>query len=193
MHDNKKNLRTHFKELRSSHNSQSVMAKSSLISSNLINHVFPLLNFRHKLIGIYLSTKFEVQTNQIIKYFQEKQILFATPKVTMNDGLEFLLYKNGQKFIPNSKYKNIIEVEKGEVGKPDVLILPLLAFDKDLNRLGMGGGFYDKVINKIRVSKPNLVSIGLAFSFQKYAGILPIQDFDQSLDYVVCEDQIFSR
>ena len=49
---------------------------------------------------------------------------------------------------------------------PDILLVPLVAFDKHLNRVGYGGGFYDRYIQKIRKNK-KIKTIGLAYSFQK--------------------------
>ena len=45
---------------------------------------------------------------------------------------------------------------------PDILLVPLVAFDKNLNRIGYGGGFYDRYIQKIRKVK-KVVTIGFAF------------------------------
>ena len=49
---------------------------------------------------------------------------------------------------------------------PDILLVPLVAYDNNLNRLGYGGGFYDRYIEKIEKIK-KIIKIGLAFSYQK--------------------------
>ena len=49
---------------------------------------------------------------------------------------------------------------------PDILLVPLVAFDKNFNRVGYGGGFYDRYIKKVKKIK-KVITIGLAFSFQK--------------------------
>ena len=51
---------------------------------------------------------------------------------------------------------------------PRIILIPLLAFDKDKNRLGYGKGFYDKYLNKYIKKKKNILTVGVAFSFQKY-------------------------
>ena len=49
---------------------------------------------------------------------------------------------------------------------PDILLVPIVAFDKNFNRIGYGGGFYDRYIQRIKKNK-NILTIGLAYSFQK--------------------------
>lgn len=70
----------------------------------------------------------------------------------------------------------------------DLILLPLVAFDVHGNRLGMGGGFYDKSLEFLRRrrhwKKPHLV--GIAHDFQKQAR-LPINDWDVPLDGIVTE------
>ena len=54
---------------------------------------------------------------------------------------------------------------------PDILFVPLVAYDRNLNRLGYGGGFYDRYIEKIN-RKKKIIKIGLAFSYQELKKIL---------------------
>ena len=61
----------------------------------------------------------------------------------------------------------------------------MVGYDKDLNRLGYGGGFYDRYIDKNYKLK-KIVKIGLAFSFQKIKK-LPINKFDKKLDRIITE------
>ena len=71
---------------------------------------------------------------------------------------------------------------------PDILLVPLVAYDSNLNRLGYGGGFYDRYIEKIEKIK-KVIKIGLAFSFQKISSI-PINQYDKRLDSIVTEKEI---
>ena len=69
---------------------------------------------------------------------------------------------------------------------PDVMLVPLLAFDSLKNRLGYGKGFYDKFLNKFLRNKKKIATIGIAFSFQKYDK-LPVTNLDTKLDYILTE------
>jgi 5-formyltetrahydrofolate cyclo-ligase len=82
--------------------------------------------------------------------------------------------------IPEPEPKNMIY--------PDILLIPLVAFDKNLNRLGYGGGYYDRLIAKIS-KKKKIIKIGLALSIQKIDNV-PINLYDQKLDYIVTNKYI---
>ena len=71
---------------------------------------------------------------------------------------------------------------------PDILLVPLVAYDSSLNRLGYGGGYYDRYIEKIDKIK-KVTKIGLAFSFQRILSI-PIDQYDKRLDFIVTEKEI---
>ena len=71
---------------------------------------------------------------------------------------------------------------------PNLMLVPLLAFDINNNRLGYGKGFYDKFLNKF-LKKKNIITIGVAFSFQKY-NKLPVSNLDVKLDYILTEKGI---
>ena len=68
---------------------------------------------------------------------------------------------------------------------PNILLVPLVAFDKHFNRIGYGGGFYDRYIKKMKKNK-NITTIGLAYSFQKVKKV-PINEQDIKLDFVLTD------
>lgn len=69
---------------------------------------------------------------------------------------------------------------------PDVVLAPLLAFDRQGGRLGYGAGFYDRTLRALRGSNPAVLVIGLAFSRQEVAEV-PSADYDERLDAVATE------
>ncbi len=69
------------------------------------------------------------------------------------------------------------------LAEPDVVLGPLLAFDRAGYRLGYGGGFYDRTLARLRGLKP-IVSIGLAYDEQQVDAV-PHLDYDQRLDWVL--------
>ncbi|MCB2127882.1 MAG: 5-formyltetrahydrofolate cyclo-ligase [Rhodobacteraceae bacterium] len=75
--------------------------------------------------------------------------------------------------------------ETGDWLDPDILIVPLLAFDRQGYRLGYGGGFYDRTLERLRTRKP-VIAIGFAFAAQEVAQV-PIEATDQPLDLIVTE------
>src|SRR5210317_2111057 len=71
---------------------------------------------------------------------------------------------------------------------PNILLIPLVGFDNKLNRLGYGGGYYDRYLSKVELVK-QVLKIGVGFSFQKVKN-LPINRYDQKLDYIITEKKI---
>lgn len=80
--------------------------------------------------------------------------------------------------------------EGGEAVDPDVLIVPLLAFDRRGFRLGYGGGFYDRTLELLRGRK-SILAIGFAFEAQVMDEV-PIEPTDQPLDLIVTERDVFA-
>lgn len=73
--------------------------------------------------------------------------------------------------------------ESAPVVEPDVLLVPLLAFDRSGRRLGYGGGFYDRTLQRLRALKP-VTAVGLAFASQEVDAV-PHLDYDERLDWVL--------
>lgn len=76
----------------------------------------------------------------------------------------------------------------GEWITPEILIVPLVAFDRKGGRLGYGGGFYDRTLELLRAARPTL-AIGFAYGAQE-AENLPLEPTDQPLDMIVTEAEI---
>ncbi|SMO51656.1 5-formyltetrahydrofolate cyclo-ligase [Paracoccus laeviglucosivorans] len=73
---------------------------------------------------------------------------------------------------------------------PEVLIVPLAGFDRAGNRLGYGGGFYDRTLEVLRAKGP-VTAIGFAYSVQEIRAI-PAEATDQPLDFIVTDREILS-
>ena len=67
-------------------------------------------------------------------------------------------------------------------------LIPLVGFDDQLNRLGYGGGYYDRYLSKVQ-NKYRIIKIGVGFSFQKVKNI-PINKHDKKLDCIITEKKI---
>ena len=74
--------------------------------------------------------------------------------------------------------------------EPDVLLVPLMAFDRRGYRLGYGGGFYDRTLDVLR-SKKTIVAIGVAYSAQQVDSV-PHDSHDHSLDFIMTEKGVFA-
>ena len=71
---------------------------------------------------------------------------------------------------------------------PEIILVPLVAWDKEGGRLGYGGGFYDRTLERLRARGP-ILAIGFAFNAQEDHN-LPLEPTDQFLDMLITEDRI---
>ena len=136
-----------------------------------------------KIIGGYYPYNYELDIIKILEKFEKKKYSISLPKIKKNFQMDFFEWSVKNPLIIN-KY-GIPEPISNKVIYPDILLVPLVAFDKQLNRIGYGGGFYDRYINKVKKSK-KIITIGLAYSFQKVKEI-KIKDYDIKLDFVITE------
>ncbi len=74
--------------------------------------------------------------------------------------------------------------------EPEILVVPLVAFDRQGGRLGYGGGFYDRTLELLRAKRPTL-AIGFAYAAQE-ARDLPLEPTDQPLNMVVTETEVLT-
>lgn len=74
--------------------------------------------------------------------------------------------------------------------EPEILIVPLVAFDTSGGRLGYGGGFYDRTLERLRARGP-VLAIGFAYDAQE-AETLPLEETDQPLDMIVTDRRIIT-
>ncbi|MCI0601194.1 MAG: 5-formyltetrahydrofolate cyclo-ligase [Beijerinckiaceae bacterium] len=73
---------------------------------------------------------------------------------------------------------------------PDLLFVPLVAFDRAGHRIGYGAGFYDRSLARLRAEKP-VCAIGVAYASQEFPE-LPHEEHDESLDYVLTERELIT-
>lgn len=107
--------------------------------------------------------------------------------VAADKALVFRAWKPGDPLLPGAFGIPEPLAHKPAV-EPNVLLVPLVAFDRRGNRLGQGGGYYDRTLAQRR-RKPGVLAIGLGFSVQE-APSVPAASGDQSLDLIVTEKEI---
>ena len=105
------------------------------------------------------------------------------------EPLVFRLWKPGDQLVPGV-WDIPIPTESATDVLPDVLLVPMLAFDRAGYRLGYGGGFYDRTLEKLRKLK-RVAAIGVAYQAQMVDQV-PIGPYDAPLDFVMTEQETFS-
>ena len=137
-------------------------------------------------IGGYYPVNFEIDDLTLLRKFKKNKFNISLPIIKKNFQMDFYSWSFSEPLKIN-KY-GIPEPEAKNIVYPDVLLIPLVAFDKNLNRLGYGGGYYDRLIEKFE-KKKKIIKIGLAFSIQKIDKV-PIKEYDKKLDYIVTNKYI---
>ena len=100
--------------------------------------------------------------------------------------MDFYIWSNNDLLKLNTY--GIPEPEKIKKVIPDILLVPLVAFDSRLYRIGYGGGYYDRYIEKFS-NKKKLLKIGIAHSCQKINRV-PINNYDKKLDLIITEKYV---
>ncbi len=139
-----------------------------------------------KTVGGYYPVNFEVDILEFLKNLEIKGLELSLPVVKKKNQMDFYSWSN-KNLLKLNKY-GIPEPEKIKKVFPDILLVPLVAFDDRLNRIGYGGGYYDRYINKIS-NKKNLLKIGIAHSCQKINRV-PVNKYDMKLDIIITEKYI---
>jgi 5-formyltetrahydrofolate cyclo-ligase len=142
------------------------------------------LNF--KSIGGYYPSNYEIDDLDILDLLEKKKFKVSLPIIKKNNQMHFYSWSRTEPLKIN-KF-GIPEPVSSRIFYPDILLVPLVAYDHSFNRLGYGGGYYDRYIEKIEKIK-KVTKIGLAFSFQKISTI-PINQYDKKLDFIVTEKEI---
>ena len=160
--------------------------KQNISNTFVINYKYILKILRKdkgfgKTIGGYYPYNYEIDPIGILEKFEKQNYQIALPKIKKNFQMDFFQWSTSDPLSIN-KY-GIPEPILNKKVYPNVLLVPLVAFDGDLNRIGYGGGFYDRYIDKIKKNK-KVITIGLAYSFQKVKKI-PVKKYDFKLDYIV--------
>lgn len=98
--------------------------------------------------------------------------------------LIFRLWRPGHPLVPGA-FRIMEPMAEAPLAQPDILLVPLLAFDEAGWRLGYGGGFYDRTLAALRDAAP-VIAIGVGYAGQKMDSV-PHDVYDQRLDWLVTE------
>lgn len=136
-------------------------------------------------ISAFWSIGAEPSTFPLLEALQQRNVATALPIIEgRGKPLTFRLWKKGE---PLAEAKWGIKEPVGDAQEvfPDLLFVPLAAFDRSGNRLGYGAGFYDRTIARLRRMKP-ITTIGVAFAIQEVASV-PTDETDEKLNFVLTD------
>ncbi|WP_176461832.1 5-formyltetrahydrofolate cyclo-ligase [Anaeromicrobium sediminis] len=184
----KKLIRKDLLRIRRSLTKSEVEAKSHKIFTNLCNMD---LFKKSKSIMVYMDFRNEVQTDELINYMLKQDKRPIIP-ISVPSTKELILseLKNPEEDLEEGTY-GVLEPKKDKI-RPfdpndlDLILVPGVAFDTSGYRLGYGAGYYDRFISSLKKKVP---TIALSFDLQLIEKV-PINEFDQKLDYILTESKI---
>ena len=173
---NKSEIRKKILRIRKQKNSRNYS-----ININEIMKIIKKEKMKGKIIGGYYPYNHEIDVMETLEKFEKLNYQISLPKIKKNSQMNFFSWSTKEPLVIN-KY-GIPEPTSNKIKYPNILLIPLVAFDKYFNRLGYGGGFYDRYLERVS-KKEKILKIGLAFSFQKIKKI-PLNKYDMKLDFVI--------
>ena len=142
---------------------------------------------RAQVVGGYRAIRGEVDLDAALTRLHDGGAMVTVPRVS-GDRMDFLPWTSASDTVAGS-----FGIDEPVNGKPlqlfqhDVVFVPLVAFDETGQRLGQGGGFYDRAIADAGPTRPLL--IGVAHAFQQVRSV-PVEAWDMPLDAVVTEERV---
>lgn len=151
-------------------------------SSTICKRVLSAREFvEAKSVFIYLSFQNEVKTDEIIDGALKQGKRVAIPKIIEGRIIAVALDSVGELSLDSF---GVLEPIGGVEIEPELVIMPMLAYDDKRVRLGRGKGYYDRYMNE-----RNIKSIGLAFSIQKQEKLI-YEEHDHIPDMIVTEEEL---
>lgn len=151
------------------------------LSTIIVNKILDLDIYKEsRVVALYNSLPSEVETKDLINKSLDKLLLL--PKI-INNEMVFIEIDNNTKYEKSSigVLEPIGTIYNGPI---DIIIVPGVAFDRELNRLGFGKGYYDKYLFNKEIYK-----VGICFS-EQLIDTLPSDDHDIKMDLVITEKEL---
>ncbi|WP_169570064.1 5-formyltetrahydrofolate cyclo-ligase [Sneathiella limimaris] len=140
-------------------------------------------------VSLYIPIGSELDTQPLItKLADIEGVRCLLPVIEERDTpLIFRVWKPGQPLV-KAGFKTVEPSRDAPEAIPDILVVPLLAFDERGYRMGYGGGFYDRTLAVLRAQK-SIQAVGYAYEGQRVEEVV-IDEYDQPLDWVVTEKKV---
>jgi len=185
----KKEIREYMKKKRSSLTIERIMVYSTHITKNLLE----LEEYKNADVVLsYTSFSSEVNTHFLINHAIMNNKKIAVPKTLEGRGMEFYYISSLDDLKPGNY--GIMEPDLSaeqvvlEKDKKYIILLPGIAFDETRNRLGYGGGYYDRFLEKY--ADYNIYKVMLAYELEK-VDELPKEEYDIPSDLIITEVNIY--
>lgn len=185
--ETKKELRKKVLNIRNQMSEEDIKNNSQEIMNKIINLS---IYKQSKAVFIYMSFKNEVITSELIKkMFNDKKKVVIPYTDMVNTLLIPSEIKDENDLVLNPfGYYEPREIIKFPVEKIDLVIVPGVVFDNNLNRIGYGKGYYDRILSSVR---PDVKKVAIAHDFQVLDSI-PKGEHDIKMDMIITEKRVIA-
>ncbi|HCM83475.1 MAG TPA: 5-formyltetrahydrofolate cyclo-ligase [Rhodospirillaceae bacterium] len=137
----------------------------------------------------YIAVRDEIDPAEVMKFLSARGMQLSLPLVeNENQPLEFREYSLGDTLSVDNPFQIPEPTADKNIVLPIVMLVPLLGFDRDGNRMGSGKGLYDRTIADLR-QRQAVIAIGVGFAEQETPKIQP-KDHDQTLNIIVTPREV---
>lgn len=145
---------------------------------------------RDTVVSVYYPIGSELDPSPLVEKLWEKNIAVCLPVIAeAGRELTFVPWRRESKLI-KARFGTYEPEDQLHFVQPDIVVVPLLAFDQTGNRMGYGQGHYDTTLAQLRADK-DILAVGFAYAEQAVLLALPTEPHDQKLDKVVTPQRIF--
>ena len=168
------------------HDGAARTAGQKLCDLALSNVVWP----QGAIVSGFWPYRTEIDVMPLLKRLQENGVTLCLPVVMdMDEPLVFRQWAPGDETV-SGKWDIPVPCESAAEVTPSILLVPMLAYDRRGYRLGYGGGFYDRTLEKLRAAGP-ITAVGVAYHGQGVGAVVRGIN-DQPLDAVLTEQEYFT-
>lgn len=160
----------------------------------IAQRAYPLVSHAHRLAG-YLAIGSEVAIDLLLQQCRNNNQLTYAPLLKKGNTLNFVPFDDMTNMSVNSfgiKEPDATESDYLQPEQLDAVLVPLVGFDSQCNRMGMGGGYYDRSFSQRRTSASKPLLVGVAFDLQEVESV-HADWWDVPLDYIVTQTRIIRR
>ncbi len=164
---------------------QAIAQEAQVVAAHsVVPHILELIPKQAAVAG-YVAIRGELDVSAALAALSASGHTLCLPVTLSNRELIFRQFMPGD-VLDKGAYGIAIPPASAPIIVPDVLLVPLVAFDAAGHRLGYGAGYYDRAIHKLKHKNNNLKVFGVAFSCQQAAEI-PAEAGDEKLDAIITE------
>lgn len=181
-----KTLKTHIRKTALSSRDNLTDVERVKFSMQIESFFFDLDIAPNVITSAFLPIKTEVDLNSLILKLWSQQRSVCLPFMMDKENIEFRKYDENTELVDNG-FGTLAPSKASEVVDPDVMLIPLSAYDETGGRIGYGAGFYDRAIAKLLGNDKTPLLIGVAFACQQ-VDVVPCEDHDIPLDMILTEN-----